>query len=53
LTQAQLDTFSATYNVTSILQSRPSDAPPAVQDVPIAFNEATTCLIVNVTVNAA
>jgi hypothetical protein len=52
LTQPQLDAFSVTYNVTSILQSRPSDAPPAVQDVPIAFNEATTCIIANVTVNA-
>jgi hypothetical protein len=51
-TQQQLDTFSSTYNVTSILQSRPSDAPPAVQDVPIAFNEAATCIIANVVVNA-
>lgn len=50
--QAQLDAFSATYNITSILQSRPSDAPPAAQDVPIAFNEATTCAVINVTVNA-
>jgi hypothetical protein len=50
--QSQLDGFSATYNITSILQSRPSDAPPAVQDVPIAFNEATTCVIANVIVNA-
>lgn len=53
MTQAQLDALSATYNVTSILQSRPSDAPPAVQDVPIVFNEAATCTIINVTVNAA
>jgi hypothetical protein len=52
LTQAQLDALGNTYNVTSILQSRPSDAPPAVQDVPIAFNEAAACIIANVTVNA-
>jgi hypothetical protein len=51
-TQVQLDAFSSTYNITSILQSRPSDAPPAIQDVPIAFNEATTCILANVVVNA-
>lgn len=51
--QAQLDTFSNTYNITSILQSRLTDAPPAAQDVPIAFNEATVCAIVNITINAA
>lgn len=51
-TQIQLDAFANTYNVTSIVQSRPSDAPPAVQDVPIAFNEAAVCLVANVTVNS-
>ena len=51
LTQAQLDALSATYNVTAILQSRPSNAPPAAQDVPIAFNEATSSSsVVNVAV---
>lgn len=50
--QAQLDAFSATFDVTSILQSRPSDAPPAAQDVPIAFNEAAICVVANVTINA-
>lgn len=52
MTQAQLDALSATYNVTSILQSRPSDAPPAAQDVPITFNEASVCTILDITVNA-
>lgn len=52
LTQAQLDVFANTYNITSITQSRPSDAPPAVQDVIIAFNEAAVCTIANVTVNS-
>jgi uncharacterized phage protein gp47/JayE len=49
LTQPQLDAQSATFNIVSILQSRPSDAPPAVQDVPIAFNEAAVCLVANIT----
>jgi hypothetical protein len=53
MTQLQLDALSATYEVTSILQSRPSDAPPAAQNVPIAFNEASSCTVLNVTVNAA
>ena len=48
----EMDAFANTYNITSILQSRPSDAPPAVQDVPIAFNEATVCIAANVTINA-
>jgi uncharacterized phage protein gp47/JayE len=52
LTQTQLDALSLTYDVTSILQSRVSDAPPAAQNVPIAFNEASICTILNVTVNA-
>jgi hypothetical protein len=52
LTQEALDALAATYNVTSILQSRPSDAPPAVQNVPIAFNEAATCVIANITIVA-
>ncbi len=53
MTQAQLDAVAVTFNVTSILQSRPSDAPPAVQNVPIAFNEAAICNPnTNVTVNA-
>jgi uncharacterized phage protein gp47/JayE len=52
MTQLQLDALSATYNVTSILQSRPSNAPPAVQNVPIAFNEASICAVGNVTVNS-
>lgn len=51
-TQAQLDALNVTFNVTSILQSRASDAPPAAQNVPIAFNEAASCAVVNVTVNA-
>lgn len=51
MTQPQLDALSATYNVTAILQSRTSDAPPAAQDVPIAFNEAAACSVANVTVN--
>lgn len=51
LTQQQLDVISATYEVTSILQSRPSDAPPAAQTVPVAFNEAAVCTILNITVN--
>lgn len=52
MTQAQLDVLSTTYNVTLGLlkQSRPSDAPPAVQDVPMAFNEGAVCLPANVTV---
>jgi hypothetical protein len=53
LTQLQLDAVSATYEVSSILQSRASDAPPAAQDVPIVFNEASTCTVLNITVNAA
>lgn len=52
LTQQQLDALSATYEITSLLQSRPSDAPPAAQTVPIAFNEAANCAIVNITINA-
>jgi hypothetical protein len=52
LTQTQLDALSATYEVTSILQSRPSDAPPAAQNVPIAFNEASVCVVGNITVNS-
>lgn len=51
-TQAALDAISATYHVTSIEQSRPSNAPPAVQDVLIAFNEAAVCATANITVNA-
>jgi hypothetical protein len=51
LSQAQLDIFSNTYEVTSILQSRPSDAPPAAQNVPIVFDEACVCVVANVTVN--
>jgi hypothetical protein len=51
MTQIQLDAISATYNITSILQSRTSDAPPAAQDVPIVFNEAAVCTVLNVTVN--
>lgn len=49
--QAQLDAFSNTYEITSILQSRPEDAPPAAQTVPIAFNEACFSAIANITVN--
>lgn len=52
LTQLQLDAISNTYEVDSILQSRPSDAPPAAQNVPMAFNEASICTILNITVNA-
>lgn len=52
MTQAQFDALAATYNVTLGLlkQSRPSDAPPAVQDVPIAFNEGAAATSANVTV---
>jgi hypothetical protein len=52
MTQTQLDLISATFNVTALLQSRPSDAPPAVQDVPIAFNEAAIATSANITVIA-
>lgn len=52
LTQAQLDALSVTYNVTLGLlkQSRPSDAPPAVQDVVMSFNEGAVCAVANITV---
>lgn len=51
LTQQQLDALSATYNITSVQQSR-GGASVAVQDVAIAFNEAATStkLLVTVTV---
>jgi hypothetical protein len=52
LTQPQLDALSNTYDITSILQSRPSNAPPIAQNVPIAFNEAAVCTILDITVNA-
>lgn len=50
LTQQQLDALSATFNVTSIQQSRSGS--PSAQDVSIAFNEAATATtqIVSVTV---
>ena len=53
MNQSQLDAVSATFNITSILQSRPSDAPPAAQDVPIAFNEAAVCTVADITVNVS
>lgn len=40
--------LGTTFAVTSLKQSRASDAPPAVQDVPIAFNEAASSVIANV-----
>lgn len=53
LTQTQLDAIAATFNVTTILQCRASDAPPAAQDVPIAFNEAAQGDVNLITVNAS
>jgi uncharacterized phage protein gp47/JayE len=50
MTQAQLDILAQTYTVTSLTQSRPSNAPPAVQDVPIAFNEAASGSVANVNI---
>lgn len=48
LTQLQMDALSATYNVTSIAQSRSGS--PSAADVSIAFNEAATCNpLINVT----
>lgn len=52
LAQLELDAIAASYNVTSILQSRASQGAPAAHNVPIAFNEAATCTIINVTVIA-
>lgn len=50
LTQAALDVFADTFNVTIVKQSRPSTAPPSVQDVVIAFNEAAVCDSAHITV---
>jgi hypothetical protein len=49
--QAQLEAFSSTYTITSILQSR--TGPPAAADVAIAFNELSTCAPASVTVVVA
>lgn len=48
-TQTALDALSKTYNVVSILQSRAG--PPAAADVVIAFNEAATSAVANITLN--
>ncbi len=50
-TQAQLDAFAATYNVTAITQSR--SGPPSAADVTINFYEQAICAAsTNVTVTA-
>jgi len=49
--QAQLDTFAASYTVTAIAQSR--SGPPVAADVAIAFNELALCSAANVTVVVA
>lgn len=48
-TQTALDGLSKTFNLTGILQSRAG--PPAAADVAIAFNEAATCDVANITLN--
>lgn len=50
-TQVALDALSDTFDITAILQSRASDAPPAAQNVPIVFNEASVCTQLNITIN--
>jgi uncharacterized phage protein gp47/JayE len=47
MTQAQLEALSATYNVTAILQSR--TGAPAASDVTMAFNEAASCVVGDIT----
>lgn len=48
-TQTVLDVLSKTYNVVSILQARAGA--PAAADVAIAFNEAATCAVADITLN--
>lgn len=48
LTQTQLDALSKTYNITSITQARHSGTQHPL-DIVIAFNEATACVIANIT----
>lgn len=43
LSQGALDVLANTFTVTTIKQCRASNAPPAVQNVVLAFNEAAVC----------
>jgi uncharacterized phage protein gp47/JayE len=47
-TQAALEALTETYNVTSILQSR--TGPPAASDVAMAFYEAASCVVTDITI---
>jgi uncharacterized phage protein gp47/JayE len=49
--QTALDVIAQTFDIVSIEQSRASDAPPAAQNVPLVFNEASVCTVLNITVN--
>ena len=50
LTQAQLDTLSATYTIVGVAQCLHSGTPLAA-DLAIAFNAQAACIVANVTVN--
>lgn len=52
LTQAQLSLLGKTFNITTIMQARKGDNPSA-GNIAFAFNEASTCVVEDVTVTIA
>jgi uncharacterized phage protein gp47/JayE len=49
-TQAALESLTGTYNITSILQSRTGHGGDAASDVTMAFYEAASCVVADITV---
>lgn len=50
--QAALDALAKTFNITSVTQARHGNTQHAL-DVVIAFNEATACIVANITVTVS